>query len=82
MKEVTIEIVVEKSDWLDADSIAREIEEKLRELQWRLATGGSKIVSVKVKNTAKLEQPTPVCCCPSVACPVHGLSPGSACGGW
>jgi len=22
------------------------------------------------------------CCCPGVACPVHGLSPGSASGGW
>lgn len=23
-----------------------------------------------------------ICCCPSVACPVHGLPPGSASGGW
>lgn len=22
------------------------------------------------------------CCCPGVACPVHGLPPGSASGGW
>jgi len=23
-----------------------------------------------------------LCCCPSVACPIHGLPPGSSSGGW
>lgn len=32
--------------------------------------------------TATAQDQQPKCCCPSVACPVHGLPPGGACGGW
>lgn len=48
--------------------------------------------AARIAKLEQPEQPKPqqreqpaqpvVCCCPSVACPVHGLPPGSACGGW
>ncbi len=47
-----------------------------------LTSKGEELLALAEKWKSDTNQPGKACCCPSVACPVHGLPPGSACGGW
>jgi hypothetical protein len=48
---INIEIRVAKSDWLDENALRREIEDHLGKLAFRLATGGCKLLEVKLKES-------------------------------
>jgi hypothetical protein len=47
-QKLTIQIDIEKSWWLNASAIRKEIEEHLEKLSMRLACGGTKITDVKI----------------------------------
>jgi len=53
VKEITLEITIEKSQWVETNALIRRIQ---KELEWPLATGGCSIVSIQEKQHAGLEK--------------------------
>jgi hypothetical protein len=61
MTKVKVELTIEKSDWLEANALLRAIQDKL---QWRLATGGCRIIDAKIseeKDGTQAGMPGTVC---------------------